>query len=77
MSVNFTDAEAAAWPVRPDTPATRVDEIITTTKLEILNVIYKQRGVSRTARSELSGKISEAIEAARMRIARELGEGSA
>ena len=76
MAVNFTDSEAAQWPTRPDTLGVRVDEIITTTKLEILNVIYKQRGVSRTARSELSGKISEAMEAARMRIAKELGEGS-
>jgi len=60
------------WPTQPDTLSVRVDEIIATTKLEILNVIYKQRGVSRAARSEISGKISEAIEAARMRIAREL-----
>jgi len=72
MSVNFTDSEAAQWPTRPDTPATRVDELLSTAALEILNSIYKQRGISRVAREELACRINEVMGTTRMRIAREL-----
>ena len=76
MSTHFDDSEATAWPVRPDTPAARVDEELSAAALEILDMLYKQRGVSRAARQELARKISEIMGTARMRIAREL-EGSA
>ena len=76
MSVNFTDSEAVQWPVRPDTPGARVDEELSAAALEILDMLYKQRGVSRDARVELARKISEVMGIARMRVAKELGEGS-
>ena len=76
MSVHFDDSEAMRWPVRPDTAAARIDEQLSAAALEILDLIYKQPGVSRTARQELARKISEIMGTARMRIAREL-EGSA
>jgi len=64
------------WPVRPDTPAARIDETLSTAALEILNVIYKTRGISRAAREELVCHINEIMGATRARAAREL-EGSA
>jgi hypothetical protein len=76
MSTHFDDTEAVAWPVRPDTPAARVDEALSNAALEVLDILYKQRGVSRTARVELARKISETMGTARMRILKEL-EGSA
>ena len=60
------------WPTRPDTPATRADEIIHVAEMELLNAIYKQRGVSRAARQELARKIGEIMERARARAAREV-----
>ena len=75
MAVNFTDSEATTWPTRPDTPATRADEIINYAGAEILNAIYKQRGVSRAARVELARRISEVMGTTRMKILKEL-EGS-
>jgi hypothetical protein len=76
---DFTDEEAiqCPWPVRPDTPAARVDEELSAAALEILDLVYKQPGISRAARQELAKRISEVMGTARMRIARELGEGSA
>jgi len=76
MSVNFTDSVTTTWPVRPDTPGARVDDILSAAGLEILDLVYRQRGVSRDARVELARRISEIMGNARMRIARELGEGS-
>jgi len=75
MSVHFDDSEAMRWPVRPDTAAARIDEQLSAAALEILDLIYKQPGVSRDARVELARRISEIMGNARMRIAREL-EGS-
>jgi hypothetical protein len=51
-----------------------IDEILSTAGLEILNAVYKQRGVSRDARDELARRISEIMERARERAARELRE---
>ncbi|MFP3263941.1 MAG: hypothetical protein RXQ62_05910 [Nitrososphaeria archaeon] len=65
------------WPVRPDTAATRVDEILSYAEMELLNAIYKQPGVSRAARQELARKIGEVMERARERAARELREVTA
>jgi len=62
--------------VRPDTPGARVDEELSAAALEILDMIYKTRGISRDARVELARKISEVMGIARMRVAKEL-EGSA
>jgi len=76
MSTHFDDSEAAQWPVRPDTLAARVDELLSTAALEVLDMLYKQRGVSRDARVELARKISETMGTARMKILKEL-EGSA
>jgi len=76
MSVNFTDSEAVPWPVRPDTLAARVDEALSNAALEVLDLVYRQPGVSRAARQELARKISEIMGTARMRVAKELGEGS-
>ena len=64
------------WPVRPDTPGARVDDILSAAGLEILDLVYRQRGVSRDARVELARRISEIMGNARMRILKEL-EGSA
>ena len=74
MAVNFTDSEAAQWPVRPDTAAARVDEELSAAALEILDMIYKQPGVSRAARQELAKRIGEIMERARERAAWELRE---
>ncbi len=60
------------WPVRPDTPATRADEILSYAETELLNIVYRQRGVSRAARQELARRVSEVMERARERAAREL-----
>jgi len=76
MAINFTDEEAAQWPVRPETAAARVDEALSNAALEVLDLVYRQPGVSRAARQELAKRISEVMGTARMRIARELGEGS-
>jgi hypothetical protein len=65
------------WTVRPDTAAARADEIIHVAEMELLNVIYKQPGVSRAARQELARRVSEVMGRARERAARELREGSA
>ena len=65
------------WPVRPDTPATRADEIIHVAEMEIVNIIYGQVGVPRRVRQELAKRISEVMERARARAARELGEVTA
>jgi len=74
MSVNFTDAEAAQWPVRPDTAAARVDEALSTAGLEILDLIYRQPGVSRAAREELARNIAGIMGRTRVKVAREVGE---
>ena len=63
-----------AWPVRPDTPATRADEIIHVAEVEIVNIIYGQVGVPRRVRQELARKIGEVMGRARERAARELRE---
>ena len=76
MSTHFNDAEAVAWPVRPDTLGARVDEELSAAALTILDMIYKQRGVSRAARVELARRVSEVMGTTRMRILKEL-EGSA
>jgi len=60
------------WPTRPDTPVARVDEILSYAETELLNVVYRQPGVSRAARQELARKIGEVMERARERAAREL-----
>jgi len=60
------------WPTRPDTAAARVDEILSYAEMELLNVIYKQPGVSRAARQELARRVSEVMGRARERAAREL-----
>jgi len=65
------------WPTRPDTPATRADEILSYAETELLDLVYRQRGVSRAARQELAKRISEVMERARARAARELGEVTA
>jgi hypothetical protein len=62
------------WPTRPDTAAARVDEELSTAALEILDLVYKQPGISRAARLGLAKRISEVMGTARMRIARELEE---
>ena len=76
MSVHFDDSEAVQWPVRPDTAAARVDEILSTAGLEILDLIYKQPGVSRAARQELARNIAGVLGRARVKVAREVGEVS-
>jgi len=60
------------WPTRPDTPATRADEIIHVAEMEIVNIIYGQVGVPRRVRQELAKRIGEVMERARARAAREL-----
>jgi succinate dehydrogenase flavin-adding protein (antitoxin of CptAB toxin-antitoxin module) len=60
------------WPVRPDTAATRVDELLSYAETELLDLVYRQRGVSRAARQELARKIGEVMERARARAAREV-----
>ena len=60
------------WPVRPDTAAARVDEILSYAETELLDLVYRQRGISRAARQELARKIGEVMERARERAAREL-----
>ena len=60
------------WPTRPDTPATRADEILSYAEMELLDLVYRQRGVSRAARQELARKIGEVMERARARAAREV-----
>jgi hypothetical protein len=77
MSVHFDDSEAVQWPVRPDTPAARVDEELSAAALTILDMIYKQPGISRAARQELAKRISEVMGTTRVKVAREVGEGSA
>ena len=76
MSVHFDDSEAMQWPVRPDTAAARVDEILSTAGLEILDAVYKQPGVSRAARQELARNIAGVLGRARVKVAREVGEVS-
>ena len=76
MAVHFDDSEATTWPVRPDSAAARVDERLSVAALEILDMIYKTRGVSRAAREELACHINEVMGTTRMAIAKELGEGS-
>jgi len=60
------------WPTRPDTPATRADEILSYAEMELLDLVYRQRGISRAAREELAKRISEVMERARARAAREV-----
>jgi len=75
VSTHFDDSETVTWPVRPDTLGARVDEALSAAALEILNTVYKQRGISRAAREELTGHINEVMGTTRMRILKEL-EGS-
>jgi hypothetical protein len=60
------------WTVRPDTPATRADEIIHVAEMEIVNIIYGQVGIPRRVRQELAKRIGEVMERARERAAREV-----
>jgi len=75
MAVHFDDSEATTWPVRPDSAAARIDELLSTAGLEILDAIYKQPGVSRAARQELARNIAGIMGRTRVKVAREV-EGS-